>query len=608
MRSIKGEKMADNTLPTPTSNDVPSTDIRDHVYAGAMLDKAMTGTALTYTDRKGGEHDTWPGIEKKSADKLSELDNIITSLDTANFTFSITSSDPDGTIAGLAATSNGQFFRVAQGSGADLAFIYYRNANGTAVQVAAVVSAAYVESVRDLAKSVDDRTDGINSTEDSLYPYELVDKAGKGLHIIENTGINNFPGGVKTPNINTQSDDGDSYPYAEVDSSGRVLFATEPNSGRKVYLGEPLHNHRGPLPGDFFAIGDSITAYGVASSSANNGGTSYSPCLNAQSWHTWAMLISNGRLRLTGISATGGYTVTQILNNHLSNALAAKPTFCVVMGGRNDVVQGIDIDTVTIPAFKKIFLALRQKGIIPVVCIMSAQGNSANNTRRIAEHKINNWLRAYARKYQLPLVDLHRDTVDPATGDWIAGYNQDVSHPTGVGARVMGQALVDGLLEWSATTWPPRADEQVSAGLTANLLSNSLFLTNDGQNPTDWTIDTAGTATVTQDPGIKGNAWSMANQTASLTVGATPGDRLQLGFFMKTAGSTLFECYALAGDSTSTTHLAGIRGWVTPTEGWGYFCYEFTVPSGITTITLKTNAGASVCSIAQIGLIKITEI
>ena len=55
--------MTDNTLPTPTSNSVPSTDIRDHVYAGAMLDKAMTGTNVTYTDRLGGVHKTWYGIE-----------------------------------------------------------------------------------------------------------------------------------------------------------------------------------------------------------------------------------------------------------------------------------------------------------------------------------------------------------------------------------------------------------------------------------------------------------------------------------------------------------------------------------------------------------------
>ena len=60
--------MAQVPLPTPTNNPVPSTDVRDAVYAGAMLDKAMTGTELTYTDRENVEHDTWHGIERKADD------------------------------------------------------------------------------------------------------------------------------------------------------------------------------------------------------------------------------------------------------------------------------------------------------------------------------------------------------------------------------------------------------------------------------------------------------------------------------------------------------------------------------------------------------------
>ncbi|MGH4733382.1 hypothetical protein ACRFDO_15000 [Klebsiella pneumoniae] len=58
-------------LPTPTDNPVSSTDIRDAVYAGAMLDKVVTSTELTYTDRLGGEHYTVDGI-KAEGDKVVE--------------------------------------------------------------------------------------------------------------------------------------------------------------------------------------------------------------------------------------------------------------------------------------------------------------------------------------------------------------------------------------------------------------------------------------------------------------------------------------------------------------------------------------------------------
>ena len=63
--------MAEVPLPTPTDNPVPSTDIRDAVYAGAMLDKVVTSTDLTYTDRLGGEHYTVDGI-KAEGDKVVE--------------------------------------------------------------------------------------------------------------------------------------------------------------------------------------------------------------------------------------------------------------------------------------------------------------------------------------------------------------------------------------------------------------------------------------------------------------------------------------------------------------------------------------------------------
>ena len=63
--------MAQVPLPTPTDNPVPSTDIRDAVYAGAMLDKVVTSTDLTYTDRLGGEHYTVDGM-KAEGDKVVE--------------------------------------------------------------------------------------------------------------------------------------------------------------------------------------------------------------------------------------------------------------------------------------------------------------------------------------------------------------------------------------------------------------------------------------------------------------------------------------------------------------------------------------------------------
>ncbi|EMH9209904.1 TPA: hypothetical protein ACHOYY_002281, partial [Klebsiella michiganensis] len=45
--------MAEVPLPTPTQVTVPSTDIRNTVFAGAKLDEEVTGTGEYYTDRLG---------------------------------------------------------------------------------------------------------------------------------------------------------------------------------------------------------------------------------------------------------------------------------------------------------------------------------------------------------------------------------------------------------------------------------------------------------------------------------------------------------------------------------------------------------------------------
>lgn len=158
--------MAQVPLPTPTNNEVPSTDIRDAVYAGAMLDKAMTTTTeMTYEDRLGNEHKTWHAIEQG-------FDNIVASLDTASFTF------PDEE-SGLAGTTDGQYFRVPQGEGAELAFIYYRNNAGVAQIVATTASG-------EIAKLVKASSDG------NLVVISDID--GVAIEVKDDFGGINIPG------------------------------------------------------------------------------------------------------------------------------------------------------------------------------------------------------------------------------------------------------------------------------------------------------------------------------------------------------------------------------------------------------------------------------
>lgn len=71
------------------------------------------------------------------ANRTQYLKDLFSSIpDFRDYTFYITNDDPDGTIAGLSATPEGQLFRVAQGMDGIPAFIYYRKNNGLAEIVA----------------------------------------------------------------------------------------------------------------------------------------------------------------------------------------------------------------------------------------------------------------------------------------------------------------------------------------------------------------------------------------------------------------------------------------------------------------------------------------
>ncbi|WP_314732718.1 SGNH/GDSL hydrolase family protein, partial [Serratia ficaria] len=284
----------------------------------------------------------------------------------------------------------------------------------------------------------------------------------------------------------------------------------------------------------------------------------------------------------------------------------------------NDVVKSLDFETVTRPALTKIYSKLRRAGIIPVVCTMSAQsGNS--EAQDVLRYEINAFLRAYAAKYGLPLVDLHAATTDPLTGQWIAGYNQDESHPWPVAAKAMGKAIADTMSQWIAPTIPRKAVSVTTPENSDNILPNPLFIQQTDGVPNGWVIDSSGTFSVENDPDILGNAFVMTGAGTSIaaahrTLPVTGGQKYGLGVELKIAAniSSWVSCYVVVGnsiaDTDSTVYLAGIRNWKQSTDGYGYFYYEFTAPGDATEITIVAKAQDGTLRIAQGGVLKITEI
>ena len=113
--------MAEVPLPTPTDNPVPSTDIRDAVYAGAMLDKVVTSTELTYTDRLGGEHYTVDGIKAEGDKAVEETRKNLIPLSRQYMTLAAAQAD-------IANIPDGSATYVRSADGSSLADEYINNA------------------------------------------------------------------------------------------------------------------------------------------------------------------------------------------------------------------------------------------------------------------------------------------------------------------------------------------------------------------------------------------------------------------------------------------------------------------------------------------------
>ena len=127
----------------------------------------------------------------ESAAQAEEFANNASEYAENKFTFYKTPSDPDGTIAGLAATTTGQSFRVAQGPAGTTAFKTYENQDGVAVlQAVQPGTAAITGTIREfptLAAAQADADAG-NIPNGSTADYRSTDDTAIAVEIVNNDG------------------------------------------------------------------------------------------------------------------------------------------------------------------------------------------------------------------------------------------------------------------------------------------------------------------------------------------------------------------------------------------------------------------------------------
>lgn len=208
--------MAENNFVPPLGSNLPTVFLQNV----ENFDLAMNSTELTWPDRAGNNRVT-----------LAKLDSVVSSLDTASFTF-------DSISAGLNGTSDGQYFRVPQGVDSAVAFIYYRNSSGEAIAVASLGNGSGISSQVERnhlkLKAIDERfmtRDGVDG-----FILAIMDPNGRVVGFTTN-------GGVKATHLNIPGlDSVDSrdvplmIPVIQSTVDGRIGIGFNPGTGKTFLL------------------------------------------------------------------------------------------------------------------------------------------------------------------------------------------------------------------------------------------------------------------------------------------------------------------------------------------------------------------------------------
>lgn len=584
--------MADDSLPTKRISELqPAVTLND---ADLLPLSKPTG---------GGSFDTQSGT-------LSDLRRVL------NFEHAFDSQE-----LALAGTNDGQIFHVWT-SPEKMTVDEFINENG----VAAATGFTYpsnnmLEAASRDASETKIRTRGLLSFMKSKLPFELLTRKGYRLLAVDNDNTKWLPGksvsdfldiiralSVGTSSL-TKSRPGSLFELTV--GNYRVMRLRDDGAGTLDYRGIPIETHLGLLENTFGGFGDSLTANGV------NQALTY----NAKSWHLWASMLSQGRLKYVGQWATGGYTTDDMIRIHLQPAISAKPRFIVFLGGRNDVIQKdsagnfrFSVETIK-SNIRYILTQFRKNGIIPVVCSMAAQ-NNADPQLKSRENSINSFIRAYAFSQGFPFADMRVATVDPVTDGWKAGYNgtlgngqPDPSHPTALGAFNMGKALAAAMSPLTMPVFPQLAiANPVTAG-GSNSIINPLYLDTDNGLPTGWLVE-AGDVGLLTDPAVVGNVLAVKSTAGVRTavsqiVPVTPGEIRNFSFKVKIvsgiSGST--GCFFETND-TQKANVIGLRPWNQSSDGFLTYSYDFVVPENMTELKLNIVANNAEIYVGQIGLIK----
>lgn len=337
-----------------------------------------------------------------------------------------------------------------------------------------------------------------------------------------------------------------------------------------------------------YTAGDSLNANGFASSSTNY------IARQSEGAYNWLDASLGGAFNLLGNLAVGGKTCRQMIDEQFPTILAARPRYCMMSAGTNDLYLGDANAATTYNRIIEAVETLLNAGITPIWSTIWGRVYSATYTADA--QKINERLRRYAYTQRAGLFwDGYIPTHDPAGTNGggrtpLASFFYDSTiHPNNLLAMRTGQYCAAQI--GSRIYQPNRfviGNEDVNVAYQgSNLLTNPNFTGTSGTvsanctgtMPTGWVIDWA-TRTGT------GSAAAAIVSLTDSTTGLAIGQAIQITISGAPANGDIIRVYQSNTENAALlTNLAA--GNVFNAEG------QFSVATGAAVRQITIRAGTN---------------
>lgn len=200
-----------------------------------------------------------------------------------------------------------------------------------------------------------------------------------------------------------------------------VAVALRARSGEGDDVGGPLRT---------VFVGDSITQADSPSYDAPPG---------AGSWVRYAVADARSPWAFQANVAVAGQTLAQLAARFEADVVARRPEAVVIMGGTNDVLQGLPVDASMVSLTAMVRQAQEAGAQVWIVSPPPINRLYLKPVDAIVEAEA-----GVARETGATYVDLGDSLVGP-DGDWLPGLSYDGVHPTPDGARALAEAVLAGL-------------------------------------------------------------------------------------------------------------------------------------------------------------------